>query len=639
MLTDCNRSSRGRTGVGFTWMTAAHAGSQVLDLSQVSLPRLLFSLLHQRFTGTLVLEQLAPYAGHRSVWLRGGMAVFTDWVEPTEVLGQVLIGQQMLTEDALLGALESMARQGGLLGQTLMGMGYINQQQLADALRRQCARKLARLAQVRQGQITVTPAEHGVGLNDGLLPVNALEVILSAVTLHYNEQLVASEMGGALDGSLQATPALHKYVKHFRFRPTDNAALQALVHGTHIGALRQIQGMSPNRAAQLVYLLWACQMLTVGPLTHAPAPSAPSYPPVAHAPAASAPSYPPVAHAPAASTPSDPPVAPVAAQAPPAPRPPAPQAPVAPRAPAAQRPAAPHPAAAPQAPAAPRAPAPSRPAPAADKPKGKAKPKVDRPPLDESVDPEFAEKLLALEAMIDEGAHPFDLFGLELNAGRRDVRRAWGDLSRRFHPDAMASQGQEGLRERVGEAFAALSEAHQILTDADQRTELAQNIESGTHTGSAADATATARAAFEAELVAREGEKLMRANNFARALDRFIAAAEIQTDPGTEASIAWCRFQVSDKSHQDATIANAELQRIVEEFPMIPPPHYFRGFVLVAMGQTDMAITEFAEAYKLDSRLIDAERQARALRNKRKSEREAGNAPARSGLRGLFGKK
>ncbi|MEM6992321.1 MAG: DUF4388 domain-containing protein [Myxococcota bacterium] len=623
-------------------------GSRVLDLSQVSLPRLLFSLLRQRFTGTVVVPQQTPYPGNRTIWFRGGMAVFTDWSEPTEVLGQVLIGQQLIAEDALLAALETMANSGGLLGQTLLAMGRLSSEQLAEGLRRQCSRKVARLSGLDNGQAVVTPVEHSVGTTDGMVPINALEVIHSAVSLHYDEARVAAEMGAAARAVVQATPALNKYVTHFRFRSNDKAALQALVRGGQLSSIGALPDVTPKRAAQLVYLLWACQMLTVG-ATPAAAPE--RYTPTGDT--APPPGFEPTSHRPNAGTAAPDPAYTATPQTPtpPPPRPatpprPASTTPVPPR-PASQAATpkpTPRPAAAPK-PAAPRPasrPAASKPAapkPAAPKAEAPAKPRPAPIEID-GVDPAFAEELISLEEKIADETHAFDLFGLELTATRKDVRRAWGDLSRKFHPDALASQGLEALRERVSEAFAALSEAHQLLADAEARTKLAEQIEAGEFGSTTSDATATARAAFEAELMVREGEKLMRSNNFARALEQFAAAAAIYSEPATEACIAWCTYQTSEKRRDDATLANVTLEKIVTEFPNIPQPHYFNGMVLMALQSDDKAVEAFAEAYRLDPRLIDAERQARALRLKKKNARKAAaEPPPRKGLRGLFGKK
>ena len=653
---------------------AGAAGSQVVDLSQVSMPRLLFSLLHQRVTGTVTVDQPPPHPGRRTIWLRGGMAVFTDWAEPVEVLGQVLIGAQMISEQDLLEALEMMARQGGLLGQTLMVLGRIDENKLADGLSRQCARKVARLSGLSQGQAAVTVTEHPY--NQGLRPVNMLEVIHSAVNMHWDEARVASEMGNATHALLKATPSFNKYVAHFRFRPADKAALQALVRGTQLSMMPP--GVTPRRAAQLAYLLWACRMLQVGvaptqqPAPHSPAPPShapPGFAPTAHArqssPASTGDTAPPPGFAPTSLTPDygaaatpQPPTSypPAAPQQPPSYPPAAPQQPPSYPPGTAQQPS-PQPTPVPRAPATqpkpqptpvPRQPAAAQPRPPAASqpptPAQAAKPKEKLPPIDVAatgIDPEFAKEIMALEDKVAEGADPFDLFGLSLEASRRDVRRAWSDLSRKFHPDVLASQGLEVLRERVGDLFAALSEAHQILADADEREKIARQVAAGEYGKPQTDATATARAAFEAELIAKEGEKLLRSNNYARALERFKVAAEVMSDPSTEASIIWCTYQLSNKGPHAASDANDRLKAIVEEYPNIAEPHYYRGFALVTLGHIDDAIDQFELAYQLDSRKIDAERQARALRLKKKAEREARNnpPPKKSGLRGLFGKK
>src|SRR5690349_3082060 len=55
--------------------------SKQVRIEQVPLARLAFALLHQRFTGTLQLDQPEP-GGSRTIWISGGMPVFTDWVSP-----------------------------------------------------------------------------------------------------------------------------------------------------------------------------------------------------------------------------------------------------------------------------------------------------------------------------------------------------------------------------------------------------------------------------------------------------------------------------------------------------------------------------------------------------------------------------
>ncbi|MCA9707570.1 MAG: tetratricopeptide repeat protein, partial [Myxococcales bacterium] len=257
---------------------------------------------------------------------------------------------------------------------------------------------------------------------------------------------------------------------------------------------------------------------------------------------------------------------------------------------------------------------------------------------------DFLADLVALERKIEDGVHAFSLLSVPLAAGKREIRGAWGELSRKFHPDALKGPHRE-LRERVSAVFAALSEAHQVLGDADQRAKLKESIEKGEHESKkdGRDATATARAVFQSELLAKEADKLLRANRFDRALAQYREAATYNPDePDLRAAIIWCEYQVSDKGGDAMAQARAALDAIIEEAPKLARAHYFLGFVLVDQGSPHIAIETFRRAARLDARLIDAERQARALEMRVGRTPLSSTAPNKGkigGIKGLFGKK
>lgn len=555
--------------------------AQQVDLGQVSLPRLLFALLRQRFSGTVTVQQPPPSIGNRQIWFRGGMPVFTDWVAPAEVLGQVLIAQRTINEDQLLRALEAMAEHGGLLGQHLLQHGALDRPSLLEGLRRQCVRKLIGLFGLRAGTVHVQVA-HTHEIDADLLPANALGLILSGVGVAFDETRISDELQSIVHAPLRATASLAKYRSHFRFRPADEPIIDALVSG---GTIAELQGKTTagrRRLLQLVYTLWACQMLrATGPAQQVATPS----------PAATAP------------TPTPTPRAPVPTPTPAAPSPQAAAAPV-------------------------------------------AQTSSPEPSGDDSGDTEFLAELAELEEKLAQGVHAFALFGLPLTATKRDVRGAWGDLSRKFHPDALQRQGRSDLRERVGHVFASLSEAQQILGDAEQREQLRATIEKGEFetTKDGHDATAQAHAAFRSEMIAKEADKLLRSNKFARALERYQEAASLSADePDVVAAMAWCTYQTSPKAVHDSRIAYDTLATVIRDYPRTSRAHYFLGFVLVDQGNAPAAIDSFSKAGELDPRLIDAQRQARALKVKTgrpvQSARPAKPEKKRGGLRGLFGKK
>jgi hypothetical protein len=605
-------------------MSQAQAGarpSKTVDIAQVSVPRLVFALLHQRFTGVLQLAQPGHGGAARSVWFSGGMPVFTDWQEPTDMLGQILIAGGLLVDTDLYPALAQADAAGQRLGQVLVSQGRLSPEQLSECLRKQCSRKVSHLFALREGHAEVIAEAHEVGSGDGLIKLNVLELIHASVGVYYDEARVEAEMGAAMTSGVRATAALQKYAAHFHFRPADADILEKIAAGTDLEKLSALPGVTRRRAAQLIYTLWACQMLHIGA-------------------AADARAAPPAAARPRATT--TPGVGPAAAAA--ASQPPAATAP----APAAAMAASPTPAETREDESVPPARARAGTQPEVSSPRRpRSQTAIDvgssesgaseRASPPSPSDSELESELARFEGMLAENAHAFRLFDVPLDATKKQVRHAWGDLSRKFHPDALASRGLDHLRERVSTVFAALSEAHHVLGDASAREKLREQVESGDYGKPQSDETARVRAAFESELLAKEGDKLLRANRFDRALERYREATELHGDePDIQAAIVWCEFQLSAKSSADHSRANARLGDILHEAPNIARAYYFRGFVLAGLGHDPLAIEAFSRAQALDPRLIDAERQARAIRMRR-----ASPAPSSKGrgLRGFFGGK
>jgi curved DNA-binding protein CbpA len=568
------------------------------DRGGISIPRLYFALLRQRFTGTSSLTQRDP-AGPRTVWFRGGMPVFTDWVSEEDRLGELLVSARVIDPAGLERALTAHASGNGLLGEILVGLELIDEPTRIETLRDQCMRKLVRgfAAASLEPEARITATEHDKGKADGLAQVNVLALLLRGVSEHFDDSRIAAELGSVLDGDLVATPALPRYERQFGFEPTDAVILAALARGVTMSRL-VIPGVDPSRAQQIIYTLWAAQMLRAGDdaiqaiAKGATAAAAAQELGVMIGSQSQAPSSRPRARS---VTPSEP---------------------------------APKPSEAPRAAAPPQ---PSKPAPAA-KPKPEPEPKPNND--------EFELGLVALEAKLADEVHAFALFDLELDADRKQIRTAWAELSKTYHPDALEGTGRSALRDRVGRVFAALSEAYGLLSDKDQREQLREALSaSGGTLKSGEDTAVVVRNAFEAELLARDADKLLEAREWTRAAELFGRAHSLSPkDSDIEAAMFYAEFRQGQAG--DAPTAIAKLDQLLEAAPNCARALYFKGLLELGIGDTTAAKQSFAMAHRLDPRNIDAERQLRAIKLRERAARPSKPDDKKRGfnLRGLFKK-
>jgi len=588
-------------------MTVTPSNSRTLGLDPstggMSPPRLFFALLRQRFTGTLELDQPGSWdasgSGKRVVWFRGGMPVYTDWASEPDRLGELLLARGTIDAAMHERALRALASGNGLLGEILLGLGAIDASQRSEALRSQCMSKLVHLFALRGGEVQVRALEHDKGQNDELSPVNVLGLIFRGVVTHYDQARIQAEMGAALTGDLVATPALARYQRQFGFADDDGRMLASLARGVGFEGLL-MPGVEPLRVSQIVYTLWACQMLRVGQDANEA---------IAKGQTA------------AAATQDD-------ATSKPAPAP-------------ASKPAASKP---PPAPAPKPAPAEAKPEPVEAKPEPAAKTEPEPSP-DEGFD--FHGQLGMLEAKVSADANAFELFALDFEADRKQIRGAWAELSKRFHPDALEGAGRAELRDRVEKVFAALSEAYGVLSDKDSREKLREAIiAGGSKVKASDDASTVVRNAFEAELMARDADKLLRGASWQRATDIYARAHELSpSDPDIESALIYTRHMASPRDMAEIRLALANLARIIEFAPACSRAYYFSGMIHLQIDESEPAKLRFMDALRNDPRNVDAERQLRALKIK---ERTTPSEPGKTkpeekrsfgGLRNLFGKK
>jgi tetratricopeptide (TPR) repeat protein len=206
-------------------------------------------------------------------------------------------------------------------------------------------------------------------------------------------------------------------------------------------------------------------------------------------------------------------------------------------------------------------------------------------------DAELRAEIAARFARLDELDY-YALLGVGSQASAAEIRRAYHDAARRYHPDALARAGLEGeLRAKAGKVFAAISRAQATLVDPARRRAYDTSLDSD-------ESDLDAERIAAAETNYRKGEILMRQGNFRGALDYLRAAAEGWPEEATyQSALGWTLFK---KTPSEPPQARVHLERACALAPQHAQSLYWLATVLKALGETVASATLFAKARAID---------------------------------------
>lgn len=187
----------------------------------------------------------------------------------------------------------------------------------------------------------------------------------------------------------------------------------------------------------------------------------------------------------------------------------------------------------------------------------------------------------------------YQLLGVAREAGTPELRRAYVQAARRFHPDAVARLGLEDLKREANEVFARIVRAHTTLSDPARRRE----YEASLADPQAPDAGRLA----QAELLYRKAALLLRAGKFADAVKLLEPCVALWPDEAIyHSELGWALF----KQPKPALLAaRGRLERALSLAPRDARAHLRLGFVLAALGDEAGATRERATAQRFDPKV------------------------------------
>lgn len=231
-----------------------------------------------------------------------------------------------------------------------------------------------------------------------------------------------------------------------------------------------------------------------------------------------------------------------------------------------------------------------------------------------------ARKELLAKAKVVETEDLFAVLGLTDTATKEQVKAAYFEGAKKYHPDRLTSMGLESLRTEAEKVFRRLSEAYGALYDDARREEYKKTL--AQPKVAQADEHAKAMKIVEAEMAFRRGEICLRRNDFSGAVRELEAAVSGNPQEGEYlAWLTWARLNANQMTWPDAKPRLVEATRLS---PKCGRAFYFLGLALKEEKDLDRAYGAFKKALELDARLLEAEREMRLLQMRREKEAKGG---------------
>lgn len=228
---------------------------------------------------------------------------------------------------------------------------------------------------------------------------------------------------------------------------------------------------------------------------------------------------------------------------------------------------------------------------------------------------EYDPELLALEAPLDDTARReliclyeqldamsyYDLFGLSMEAKRKEIKKAYFRLSKRYHPDNFFRQdlGQLGVMQET--IFKEIARAYQTLSKKSSRkeydtalsTHLAENPSEGSQDTPAQESQKALRERNKRKavgtLLVRRAEKLEERGDYSRAAEEYRKALALTRDPELALRVANILLTVATMPQEAASFARAALKLGAS----VAAARFILGGAMQAVGAESAAIQEY----------------------------------------------
>ena len=270
-------------------------------------------------------------------------------------------------------------------------------------------------------------------------------------------------------------------------------------------------------------------------------------------------------------------------------------------------------------------------------------------------------ELLTQKVKLVDGNDYFALLGVSPTASKAEVQKAYFELAKVLHPDKLAKNGIDDMKEDASRVFKVISDAYNTLIDPQKRGEYearrpaTSSAGAGGGGGTAGDSSRSTQELLRSKLadvagdpkeaakvLYHKGALLAKKGAFSQAEEFYRKAVEADPDnPRYQLQLGWSIFQnTSLPVAQRMADARRYLEAALKGDPKNPEANYYVARYWKEAGKPDLSKQHLEAALQYRENYVEAKRELRLL-NMRSTKAGSGSGEFKwpFGLDKLFKKK
>ncbi|HEY6003024.1 MAG TPA: DnaJ domain-containing protein, partial [Anaeromyxobacter sp.] len=217
----------------------------------------------------------------------------------------------------------------------------------------------------------------------------------------------------------------------------------------------------------------------------------------------------------------------------------------------------------------------------------------------------------ALEALLKKlaAADRFEALGVARTANGAQIKAAYFQLAKIYHPDAVPADAPAEIRKLCADVFTKISEAWSVLGEDASRAEYLLDLETG------GVEKVDAMNIFRAESLFEEGALLAKARKYAEAIRKFDEAMRLNAEEA-EFGIwkAFCEFLLAADKRAKLGESAAAIEAGLKKNPLCAQGYLFLGQMAKVAGEVALAERHLRRGLGVAPENADLQRELKYLR-------------------------